>query len=148
MLTPLNRLIKRIAERSQPDGECVTWTGPANGAGPRYGYGVIDVTVAPGRPGKRMVHRLSYEAARGPIPDGLVLDHLCRNHRCVLPEHLEPVTRAENTRRGVPFMELSTVCRNGHEYTPENTYTPPGKPKRRQSPACRAAADRRPTARR
>jgi hypothetical protein len=41
-----------------------------------------------------------YEHHVGPIPDGLVIDHLCRVHNCVNPEHLEPVTPAENTRRG------------------------------------------------
>lgn len=48
----------------------------------------------------KLAHRHYYEQARGPIPDGTELDHLCRNRRCVNPEHLEPVTRATNTRRG------------------------------------------------
>jgi hypothetical protein len=45
-------------------------------------------------------HRIYYERAKGPIPRGLVLDHLCRNPPCVNPDHLEPVTRQENVRRG------------------------------------------------
>jgi hypothetical protein len=45
-------------------------------------------------------HRWMYEQKIGPIPKGLVIDHLCRNTRCVNPDHLEPVTRGENTRRG------------------------------------------------
>lgn len=46
-------------------------------------------------------HRVVYEEIRGPIPSGLDLDHLCRNRRCVNPDHLEPVTRTENYRRGL-----------------------------------------------
>ena len=45
-------------------------------------------------------HRFSYELLRGPIPKGLQLDHLCRVRNCVNPNHLEPVTQAENLRRG------------------------------------------------
>lgn len=45
-------------------------------------------------------HRLAYEAFVGPVPEGLELDHLCRVRRCVNPNHLEPVTRSENMRRG------------------------------------------------
>jgi len=51
--------------------------------------------------GKRyLAHRVSYEVFVGPIPDGMIIDHLCRNRACILPTHLEPVTHAENTRRG------------------------------------------------
>lgn len=70
-----------------------------------------------------LAHRVAYEVMSGPIPDGLQLDHLCRNRACVNPAHLEPVTQAENAARGVYARQ--THCVAGHEYTPENTYLRP-----------------------
>lgn len=63
-------------------------------------------------------HRWAYEALVGPIPAGLQLDHLCRVHLCVNPDHLEPVTPGENTRRG---SRLVTHCPKGHVYDEQNT---------------------------
>lgn len=68
-------------------------------------------------------HRVAYELAKGPIPPGLQLDHLCRNPRCCNPEHLEPVTCRENVLRGVGIpaqRARMTHCDRGHELTPEN----------------------------
>jgi hypothetical protein len=68
----------------------------------------------------RQAHRVVYETLAGPVPDGLELDHLCRQKACVNPQHLEPVTHRENMRRR--FADYS-VCK--HAYTPENTYVMP-----------------------
>lgn len=108
------------------------------------GYGVSNSRRIPG---SRLVHRIVYERLVGPIPDGLVIDHLCRNHPCCNPEHLEPVTQAENIRRGeapgiiAANRRAATHCESGlHEMTPENTYSWGNSPRRCR--ACRAAASR------
>jgi hypothetical protein len=72
----------------------------------------------------RLVHRIAYEAERGSIPEGLVLDHLCRNRGCVNPWHLEPVTNIQNVMRGVSAFAINarkTECPQGHPYDDENT---------------------------
>ena len=74
-----------------PDGSsCWEWQGYVAPNG--YGMGGLHGKV-------QYAHRIAYEAFIGPVPDGLHLDHLCRNRRCVKPAHLEPVTQAENNRR-------------------------------------------------
>lgn len=91
------------------------------------GYGHIGI-VLNGKLKHKKVHRVSYELYVGPIPEGLTLDHLCRNPACFNPDHLEPVTLGENVRRGFSPSTTNrekTHCVHGHEYTPENTYTPP-----------------------
>lgn len=95
------------------DNGCWIWTGSL-----RRGYGSIG-----GDDGKRkFAHRALYEILVGPIPDGLKLDHLCRTLACVNPAHLEPVTQAENVRRGKRgvLWEPKAHCRRGHEYTGAN----------------------------
>lgn len=105
--------------------------------------------------GHVLVHRFVYELLRAPIPDGLELDHLCRNHPCVNPAHLEPVTHRENMMRGETFGAVNaakTHCDNGHEFNTANTrLVRRGRSIRRECRPCntdrkrssRAAAQRR-----
>jgi hypothetical protein len=93
---------------------CWNWTAAV---GIRGGYGQFRLA---GR--TRRAHIVAYELEVGPVPDGLVLDHLCRNRLCVNPAHLEPVTHAENVRRGIPANRLKTHCPQGHAYDEANTY--------------------------
>jgi hypothetical protein len=75
------------------DTGCWEWNGSKN----HQGYGRMGGNEA-GIPHR--AHRIYYERAKGPIPHGLDLDHLCRNRGCVNPDHLEAVSRATNLRRG------------------------------------------------
>jgi len=83
----------RLWEKVDRTGDCWIWTHGLS-LGGRYGALRVDGRM-------QAAHRVSYEMARGPIPAGLELDHLCRNTRCVRPDHLEPVTHAENMSRGI-----------------------------------------------
>lgn len=113
------KAIDPLGRFPRPDEGCWEWEGPRD----RHGYG---------RHGSRgLAHRIVYVALVGPVPEGLELDHLCRNPTCVRPDHLEPVTHAENVRRGrvgeVNRARLlgRTHCKNGHEFTKDNTYVYP-----------------------
>ena len=102
----------------RPDlGPCWIWT-----ASIAKGYGR---SCANGK--SRGAHIVAYEMLVGPVPDGLELDHLCRVRRCVNPAHLEPVTKAENVRRGTsPALtrarhKAKTHCGRGHPFDEANT---------------------------
>jgi hypothetical protein len=106
------------------------------------GYGHMSAGDA--LPGQRyvMAHRAAYLLTVGPIPVGLVLDHLCRNRRCVNPAHLEAVTNRVNLLRGETFTARhanTTRCPSGHDYSEENTMR--DSLGRRYCRTCRAARD-------
>lgn len=131
MVDVLDRAMRRVAI---DEAGCWVFTGAINASG----YGVI------GRGGRGagnvLTHRVTYERLVGPVPDGLDLDHLCRNRACCNPEHLEPVTRRENCIRGVRWAVLPTHCKQGHEFTPENTVQTK---KQRRCKTCRSANHKR-----
>lgn len=98
--TLLERLTPAMAERfwSRVDKgpDCWLWTGPVHKVN---GYGMWTVRFEDGTTGSLRPHRAAWRFARGPIPDGLTIDHLCRTKLCVNPSHLEPVPPAVNTAR-------------------------------------------------
>jgi hypothetical protein len=92
--------------------DCWPWTGARTSHG--YGATTLDGRYA-------VASRAAYELLIGPIPEGLVLDHLCRNRACVNPAHLEPVTHQVNINRGVGCPASRTHCPQGHPYDEANT---------------------------
>jgi hypothetical protein len=101
-------------------GDCWHWT-----AGKHNGYGQFSLGGRKGR--MYYAHRVAYEWLVGPIPEGLQLDHLCRNRACVNPDHLEPVSQQENILRGEGGQNhaVKTHCPQGHEYAGDNLYVRP-----------------------
>lgn len=113
----LERLMSKVVWNGGED-ECMIWEGGKNSDG----YGYIRVGPCMVR-----VHRLAYELFVGPIPDDHDLDHVkargCTSRACCNPEHLEPVTNAENLRRGDTLAAANaakTHCPQGHPYSGDN----------------------------
>lgn len=101
----------KVDTTAGPDA-CWPWTACTNWKG----YGLFR-----GRPS----HRVAYERVVGAIPQGLVIDHLCRNRACTNPAHMEAVTNRENVLRSPIGLTAVNArkdrCIHGHPYTPENT---------------------------
>jgi HNH endonuclease len=105
-------LIDRFEEKYIPEPNCGCWLWI--GAISQYGYGRMLV-------GGRLVlaHRFSYQTYKGPLIQGLELDHLCRMRCCVNPDHLEQVEHIENVRRGAV---IETHCKWGHPWDEKKTW--------------------------
>ena len=115
----------------RPDlGPCWLWTGGKGGGG--YGHFKLDRKM-------KYSHQYTYESLVAPIPEGLQLDHLCRNRSCVNPGHLEIVSNAENIRRGEAgqHQRIKTHCPKGHPYDLFNTYFSPSRINRQCRTCCR-----------
>ncbi len=120
----------------EPNSGCWLWLGELT---PRGNYGLF---FHQGK--KRRAHTVSYEINVGPVPCGLEIDHKCRVHCCVNPNHLEPVTHMENCRRGMvgAYQRAKTHCPQGHALSGDNVYIDPKKPGMRACKACRKNASR------
>lgn len=112
LLTPAREA--RFWSNVETTGSCWYWTGTKG----RNGYGMF---WAGNR--RTAAHRTAYQLLVGPIPDGLQIDHLCRTRSCVNPDHLEPVTQAENIARGMSGIKNASksTCPKGHAYDSTDT---------------------------
>lgn len=109
---------QEIQKRIKIVNECWEWQGGNSSSKTgRNSYAIIRVDGM-----KRYLHRVLYKRTVGEIPEGLTLDHLCRNTLCVNPKHLEPVTQAENSRRAFVSRNIqkSNVCKSGHKFEGDN----------------------------
>jgi hypothetical protein len=104
---------ERFWEKVDTSGDCWLWTA---GVG-KNGYGLFKPSDADGT---TTVHRYALSLAGRDIPEGMHVDHLCRNRLCVNPAHLDVVTQAENNRRAMAARPTPTACKYGHALTSDN----------------------------
>ena len=110
--------MSRFWSKVEQTADCWEWTAAKD----RRGYGKVQVN---GR--AWLAHRWAYESTVAVVPEGMELDHLCRNPGCVRPDHLEPVTHAENVRRGQGghlnnWQRRKTYCPQGHPLNDANVF--------------------------
>ena len=133
--TPVAERIARSLDGPNAKG-CLLWK-----LSTRNGYGQIAVDGVP-----RYVHIVAWELAKGPVPKGMELDHLCRNRRCANVAHLEPVTHAENCRRGARGFAFTGRCRSGkHQIISEEDTVIVDPARGRTCRECRRESNRRRT---
>ena len=127
-ITKIKPVEERFWSKVLKTEACWVWTGAKS----KLGYGSFMVYKHNHVQKNIMAYRFSYESAKGKIPEGLDIDHLCRNPACVNPDHLEAVTRKVNIQRGKTsalkhlrkpsVRNKRTLCKQGHKLEDDNVY--------------------------
>ena len=114
-----DRVIQRVLTKVRPgENNCIETTYSTGS----HGYGQVGWHTGH-KVQMALTHRVAWEAYRGPIPDGLTVDHICRNRLCINPQHLRLLTNEENGRSN--GQAIKSHCPRGHEYSGDNLYITP-----------------------